>query len=354
MLRVNHCGSFVCIATYVGHSTFSNQASCDYDRQVPIRYRKKASMNNDQTGKDTKKFAYVIIGCGVSGSAALSEILAKSEGCKSKGRDILVVDSQRKAFVTLGSSGIINDSNFSRVQYMEGSVIDMNLPTRELKLSDGSLVNYESCLISVGTKLANTDLGEKMLAEDCSHDLLDMSVASSTDELMKAVKSGQHVSLLGADTWGVISIASQLADYSRSNGFKGTVSIITPSPGVMASSLPRYLSVALGKRLNTKGIELVAYSQVRYVGGPSTFAFVNTENQKPDTTSCDHSSPQSAKIGIYLSRVYDALNTSMLYTDKVALFPSSIPIANQGDQIQHLTIVAVTYFSLCNMPSPFP
>ena len=334
MLRFNHYSKVVCVsAIYLVNNGYSNSTvSSSYDRQVPIRYSSQRSVQPKQ--KSLMKFTYVIIGCGVSGSAALGEILSNSESFKDGARDILIIDSQRNAFGRLEKSEVVTGDSLNRVQCMEGSVIDMNLPSRELLLSDGTTVGYDNCLISVGTKMSNLELGEKMLADDCNTDLIDMSLESSTEELMRAVRSGQHVSLVGADTWGTISIASQLADYSKLNGFKGTISIITPSQGVMASSLPRYLSVALGKRLNAKGIELVPYCQVRYIGGPSTFAFVSSEKDSRhdrNHKNYDHSSPQNAKIGIYLSRVYDSLNTSMLYTDKVAVFPNSAPIANQGD-----------------------
>jgi hypothetical protein len=335
MLRFNHYGCVACLATYVGNHAISNgnSSSCSYDRQIPIRHARQTSNQSEEKSTTTKKFTYVIVGCGVSGSAALGEILRNSNAQKNGGRDILIVDSQREAFNKLGNSGIMSTSNMGRVQYMVGMVVDMNLPSRELKLTDGSTVTYENCLISVGSKLADMDFGEKVLAEDCASDLVDMSVSSSTEELMKAVRAGLHVSLIGADTWGVISIASQLADFSRLNGYKGTVSIVTPSPGVMASSLPRYLSVALGKRLTTKGVELAAYSQVRYISGPSTFAFGRALNEGSSASVTD-----KANIGIYLSRVYDSLNTSILYTDKVGLFPNSSPAANQGDKFSMISV----------------
>ena len=333
MLRFNHYGCVACVATYVGNHVISNgnSALCNYDRQIPIRHARQTSDQSEEKSVTSKKFTYVIVGCGVSGSAALGEILRHSNAQKNGGRDILIVDSQREAFSKLGSSGIMSSSSMRRVQYMEGMVVDMNLPSRQLRLTDGSTVTYENCLISVGSKLTDLDFGEKMLADDCACDLVDMSIGSSTEELMTAVRSGLHVSLIGADTWGVISIASQLADFSRLNGYKGTVSIVTPSPGVMASSLPRYLSVALGKRLSTKGVELAAYSQVRYISGPSTFAFGRSVNEESSDKSTGTSATDRANIGIYLSRVYDSLNTSILYTDKVALFPNSSPIANQGN-----------------------
>ena len=343
MLRFNHYGCLACVATYVGNHALSdrNSASCSYDRQIPIRHARQTSNQCEEKSITTKKFTYVIVGCGVSGSAALGEILRHSNAQKNGGRDILIVDSQREAFSKLGDSGIMSSSSMGRVQYMEGMVVNMNLPSRELKLTDGSTVTYENCLISVGSKLTDLDFGDKVLAEDCACDLVDMSVGSSTEELMKAVRSGLHVSLIGADTWGVISIASQLADFSRLNGYKGTVSIVTPSPGVMASSLPRYLSVALGKRLNTKGVELAAYSQVRYISGPSTFAFGRSVNEGSSDKPLDTNTTDKANLGIYLSRVYDTLNTSILYTDKVALFPNSSPIANQGNH--HTRIYGCTF-----------
>lgn len=99
----------------------------------------------------------------------------------------------------------------------------MDLRNRQLLLSNNSTVNYQNCLISVGTKLTNMEFGEKILAEECSKDLVDMSMRSSVDDLMKAVESGMHVTLVGGDSWGVVSIASQLADYSRTSGFKGDI-----------------------------------------------------------------------------------------------------------------------------------
>lgn len=117
----------------------------------------------------------------------------------------------------------------------------------------------------------------------------------------------------------------------------------------MSSSLPRYLSVALGKRLNTKGVEVIPYAQVRYIGGPSTFAFLSTSNlninESDEKNDSYYSSPKNAKIGIFLSRVYDSLHTNMLYTDKVALFPTSVPYANQGQN--HCFFLIFHFISFC-------
>ena len=62
---------------------------------MPIRSTERSPTKGDKIDNLTKKFAYVIIGCGVSGSAALGEILSNSKGAKNGVRDILVIDSQK-------------------------------------------------------------------------------------------------------------------------------------------------------------------------------------------------------------------------------------------------------------------
>jgi hypothetical protein len=203
----------------MGSNLLSNHTSSDsYGRQVPVRTSNNPSKRGEKQQSMTPNFKYVIIGCGVSGTAALSEILANTE--LSKEKDILLIDSSRKSFSTLQNSSIFS-KNIHRLQFLEEDVVNMDLRNRQLLLSGGSKVDYRNCLISVGTKLTNMEFGEKILAVECARDLVDMSISSSVDDLMKAIQSGMHVTLIGGDSWGIVSIASQLADYSRSSGFKG-------------------------------------------------------------------------------------------------------------------------------------
>jgi hypothetical protein len=219
MLRFHRCSTII-LTAYMGSNLHSNHTlSESYGRQIPIRTSNNPSKRGEKQQSIAPNFKFVIIGCGISGSAALGEILANTESSKEK--DILLIDSSRKSFSTLQNSSIFS-KNIHRLQFLEESVVNMDLRNRQLLLSDNSKVDYQNCLISVGTKLTNMEFGEKILAEECSNDLVDMSMSSSVDALMKSVESGMHVTLIGGDSWGIVSIASQLAEYSRSSGFKGT------------------------------------------------------------------------------------------------------------------------------------
>ena len=70
------------------------------------------------------------------------------------------------------------------------------------------------------------------------------------------------MTLVGCDAWDSVWTASYLADTAAARGWKGSVSMVTPLSGVLASSLPHYLSAAIGRRLRAKGVEVVTYSQV--------------------------------------------------------------------------------------------
>ena len=229
--------------------------------------------------------------------------------------DVLVIDPHDAAAVPLPAAS--SSSMSKRVMYMKNHVTNMDLAKQQLSLSDGTLIKYHACLVATGLSEIDMSFGTKVVDHDAVGDVYDASAPTTRATLADAVENGQHVTLVGGDGWESVCTASWLAEIAAKRGWKGCVSLVTPLSGVLATSTPHYVANAIGKRLRAKGIEIVAYSQVRYIGGKGTFAVPSGMVSDP-------------ALGVYISRVHDSLYTNILFTDKIGMFPRAAPPLHGG------------------------
>ena len=96
----------------------------------------------------------------------------------------------------------------------------------------------------------------------------------------------------------------------------------------------RYLSLAVAKRLQSLGVQLVPYSYVRYLGATdtSTVSAKTTANAKnnniystSNATRTATNADVSPQLVLFLAKTYDSLNTTSLVADKVTFAPTSVP-----------------------------
>ena len=298
-------------------TTSSSSNSIPTIQNVPIRRHelsRRPTGAADDSSSQTKQYPFVIVGNGIAGKAAVEQIILHAKPSNHRDADILVIDPHN-ATATPTSTAVSSSSK--RVTYMKNYVMNMDLAKQQLSLSDGTLVRYHACLVATGMGEIDMVMGTKVLDQDAIDDVYDASVRTTRDHLVNAVEKGQHVTLVGGDGWESVCTASWLADLAAKRGWKGCVSLLTPLSGVLATSTPHYVTNAIGKRLRAKGIEIVAYSQVRYIGGKGTFSVPSGMISAPG-------------LGVYISRVHDSLFTNILYTDKIAMFPRAAPHSHCG------------------------
>lgn len=284
-------------------------------QNVPIRrleLPRRPTGAADDSSSQTKLYPFVIVGNGIAGKAAVEQIIRQAKPSNYRDSDILVIDPHDTA-----STPTTVSSSSKRVTYLKNHVINMDLAKQQLSLSDGTLVRYHACLVATGMGEIDMIMGTKVLDQDAVDYVYDASIRTTQDHLATAVEKGQHVTLVGGDGWESVCTASWLADLAAKRGWKGCVSLLTPLSGVLATSTPHYVTNAIGKRLRAKGIEIVAYSQVRYIGGKGTFSAPSGMISAPE-------------LGVYISRVHDSMFTNILYTDKIAMFPRAAPHSHCG------------------------
>jgi NADH dehydrogenase FAD-containing subunit len=197
------------------------------------------------------------------------------------------------------------------VRFLPARITQIGVSSKIITVDSGENVKFDKCLIATGSGRLATNLGRKLVDTDCAHNIYDVFDIQRNHQLVEAIRSGKHVTVIGADNWGSIFAVSKLASIAQQSGYVGSLSLVMPASGPLSSAVPRYLSQAIGKRLSSCGVELLTYSQVRYIGGRSTFA-------APASMGADGGSGADDVVGVFVSKVFDTLNTSLLVTDKVA------------------------------------
>jgi len=91
-------------------------------------------------------YPYVIVGCGVSGRSALTELLKY----KRAGEQVLVVDPHRGPHDDSLKVGL-NPSTIRGVVHKKNYVEMLDHRRKLLRLDDGSHIGFDKCLISVGS-----------------------------------------------------------------------------------------------------------------------------------------------------------------------------------------------------------
>jgi hypothetical protein len=247
------------------------------------------SKHGGNNGKE-QHYKYVIVGFGVSGQEA-ARVLAERYRNRLNLAVIepFAVDVNRKA-ITLPYR-IINSS-----------IVDMDVKKKHLKLSNAMTISYEKCLLATGS-LANLIDASAFIAADCNlAHLYDINNIFDRERLIDMAAKGQHITIAGASDWSSIHFAGQLAEAAAKENYSGSVTIITPSPNLLYSTLPKYLSQAIMRSLSSYGANIIPYSQIKYIAN----------SFQPSANS---------NLFIYTGTTYDSIKTNSIDTDALAFNP---------------------------------
>ncbi len=280
-----------------------------------------------------RKLASLLGGVGVLRSC---ENFDKSIECSSRhtGLSHGKVPSRSARYVVVGSgteAGMaaleeLHSSVPSRHVLALKSAVALDVSRRLLELEDGEVVGFGDCLIAAGRYAGSTNPLVRLGELEGSFDPLlfkrDHAVylddAGAVDKLKAKVRVGSHVTLIGGSTieFRTLEVAMALAAEGRKAGYMNVVSVVCPSTGVLSQVLPRYLSMALNRRLNAMGVEVIRYAQIRYVAGTDA---VTVTQREPGEGVAEDEKHNKANIAVFCSHAYDGLNTASFETDAVAL-----------------------------------
>lgn len=227
------------------------------------------------------------------------------------------------------ASSILHEGMKLDVHYVPVTDLSTNGPTidifnKALRLEGNRWIKYDKCLLAFDRPLA--PLLERIIDDDLlskNSVFFDARSPENLKHLEKIVSEGCHVTIVGANNWSNIHAAGYLANVARRNGYVNSVSLVYPGYGPMSSYLPRYVSLMLASRLVSRGVELIPYSQLNYVG-----AVVEGSSDKKNTKSHDNKRASTDKLNaaavVYVARTYDSINSTNFPTDAVVLGPGSI------------------------------
>lgn len=220
---------------------------------------------------------------------------------KEKSSDILVIDPYQPP----SSLSEKHPADFKSVH-----IKSIDPLTKCIVLEDDTAIYYEKCVLATGS-LSNTIQAEKFIASDIDQSsLFDLSDPSNRNDLRDLASKGKHITMVGLLNWSIISYAISLGKVANEKGFKNNVTIVSPSSGLMISTFPKYISSILTKKLSTiYGIEIIPYSQLRYITNNSKYGSAVGE--------------VAGKLMVYTGCTYDSVNTSFFETDAVVFDPAT-------------------------------
>ena len=211
----------------------------------------------------TRFYSFVIIGYGVAGSAAVEGILANFPGLSGR-NSMLIIDKRLDLEERVRKLKLSNANSCVRdIDFMNGSIVDMDCRRKVLILDNGKTIRFDKLLLSIGA--SSVPLNMKFISKetvDIHKDIVELNDSIDRNRLFDSVSQQQHVTLIGGNSWATIDVASQLASLTTNAKQLPLITIVLPSYGLMSSILPRYLSIAISKRLSSRGVEILPYSQV--------------------------------------------------------------------------------------------
>lgn len=283
----------------------------------------------------------------VSFSGLLSEggLTAWSVECEDKGAASDVIDRKVYKYALLGEGGGISaafkqlsvtgnhNSEILLINPLssdESQQIDqLDFHNKRITFKNGKTIQYEKCLIdliSPPTILPKKHYDEKLLNYDPPI-ILEITDKQHLQHAIRLVEEGKHVTIIGGLSWEMISYAAKLAKHGQSHRNPRPVTLAFPSYGPLAHLLPRYFSQVIHKRLTSIGVEVIPYSNIRYIAtsstDPSSETGTSTDKDKVNT---------SPEVTVYLAKTYDSLNTTSFVTNGLFFQPqplTSFPLPSQ-------------------------
>ena len=221
------------------------------------------------------------------------------------------------------------------ISQKEDQIKEFDFEKKTISLKNGRKISFQKCLIDlppVPVLIPKKYYDDTLLQSDGKSPILELNNPTERRQAEALVRSGRHVTLVGGNSWEMIALASRLARIGRSVQNPRPVSIIFPSYGPYSSILPRQLSLLLLKRLSAVGVEVIPYSNLRYIGSNGA------EGGSEDAYQ------------VYIAKTYDSLNTSSLQTSAVILLPQPISSAYFREQESYNSPSLAPYRFLLDHP----
>lgn len=283
----------------------------------------------------------------LSFSGLLSEggLTACSVECEENGALSDIVDRKVYKYALLGEGDGINaafkelsvkgnqKNEIFRINPLstdESQQIDqLDLHSKRIIFKNGKTIRYEKCLIdliSPPATLPKKHYDEKLLNYDPPI-ILEINDKQHLQHAIRLVEDGKHITIIGGLSWEMISYAATLAKHGQSHRNPRPVTLVFPSYGPLAHLLPRYFSQVIHKRLTSIGVEVIPYSNIRYIATSSSDLSSETER-----TTHEDKVNTSPEVTIYLAKTYDSLNTTSFVTNGLFFQPqplTSFPLPSQ-------------------------
>ena len=163
------------------------------------------------------------------------------------------------------SAGSHVSSALAKEELVDGRVEEVSGRRKTLRMADGREIQFDRCLLAMGRSKPSGDFYDNFIDREARH-VYQCSEPQALPNLLRILSTGGHVTVIGSD-WRAVELAASLAIASKSYHFANNISLVL-NDFIMASTLPKYLSSALQKRLRARlGVEIIPMVQVQYVGG---------------------------------------------------------------------------------------
>ena len=287
------------------HTEFASSA---FNRRLYINpFCGKVSLSD--ADEDSLPQRIYIAGYGVAGKAATNQIVCRLKQISAEPNfsayRITVVDN-------VDYSQDILDTYGEDVEFIRGRIVGVSSEGKTLELSDGETLPFDKCLLALGKDKPSASFYDSFVEKGANiYHYLDPHVNL---HLSKVLNEGGHVTVIGND-WKAIESVCKLGAVSSSSGYGNNISLVS-SDFLMASRLPKYLSVAVAKRLKARfNVEIIPMTQVQYLGGPSTIPRSLLRAEKAD-------------LAVYASGTYDSMGSLIFGTNAALLVKDELASLN--------------------------
>ena len=238
---------------------------------------------------------FVVLGLGVAGNKALDTLVTELERRGIANKRIVVIDSDIGERRELRRSG-------SLITLIGGTVRGIDTKERAVLLDSNTKVKFSKLLISTGqSSLDARSLRDIVAVGVDAGSLLSAASPAARSALLARARRREHATFVGANSWAQLQLLHDVQQESRQSGCSGSVTLLYPGFGVLSNILPRHLSIAVTRRLQTMGVELLPYHQLQYV-----------------------SSGGERALELHTTASYDSLSTSRLLTHALVLPPQGL------------------------------
>ncbi len=268
---------------------------------------------------------YVIVGLGVTGTAALQALLE----CEPDAEVTVVeagtvpTDFQPQQHYPRGrGGGWLRGQGKPRVTYLWGTAVEsMDADGKVLSLSDGSKLAFGKCLLAVGE--GPVQIPARFVDGVVAGRVTPLYGSEDRRALGRLVAQGHHVTIVGSN-WASVELASFLSDVARRHGWGRTsVTLLFPESTPLAKELPRYLSGLLLRRLERRGVEVISHTAVKYIGRAMNYEVQSLRRNTSSTGEGEEPMASFDPVRVYLTSKFPSLDATALLTDQVVVCGSS-------------------------------